>query len=813
MAELKQTIRMDMKGVAKIKSDLKELERRTRSLEGAGKSSAGTNKTVGSSFKNLALAVGGSTVALMGLQKVFRSMITTGKEFEQSMANVRAISGASGAEFKALEDNAKRLGATTVHTASAVAGLQTEFAKLGFTAQEITQVTGATLALSTATGSDLAVSASVAGETLRAFGLDVSETTRVTDVMAESFSSSALDMQKFSDSMTYVAPIAKMAGFSIEGTTAMLGRLANAGISGSMAGTALRRIFLELSNESSKLSKRLGGSITSVDELVPALQKLNSEGISTAEMKDLVGQRAISAFEVLIQGADSVNNLTESFNNAGGSAQRMADIQLDTLQGKTDLLKSAFDGLMITMFELSEETLKSATESMTKFIDSIDEEDIKAYTESLKLVTIGLGLYSGAMLIAKIRTDGFSLSLTKSGIGAIAVGVGILTAELLKYADVFKTVIPEEEKHNQELERQAKAIADIQKANEGLKLSELQSQYDDLNMALNGLGIQYRDSNLALKEANDNLKFKIHQSEESFELAELEVEKQKEINQGIQERIDKYGLEISAIDNLINKIKEKQETQGVSDEGDGDNAVLKSMGFTDEAMDEAQKSINDFYMKTNEDRLNKIELEEAQTIAHLEAISGFEGASEKEILKVRDFYAKKKAKLNDDEVFMDSRKYSQLSGSIANFIGRFAGGQKVEARLKQTQATIDAIASSNKAWNIHGGFPGGIIPAGISLARGMANVMAISQQIGEFRTAQIGMDEIVTQPTTILAGEAGTSERVQVTPLNEDEPTGGGSSPINISFSGNVMSQDFIEEEAIPMIKEALRRGSDMSIA
>lgn len=167
MPDLKQTIKVDMKGVAKVKANLKELEKRTRKLESAGRASAQTNQKAGASLKSMALAVGGSTVALMALQKVFSSMIKTGKEFEQSMANVKAISGASGAEFKALEANAKKLGATTVHTASAVAGLQTEFAKLGFTAKEITQVTGATLALATATGSDLALSASVAGETLR----------------------------------------------------------------------------------------------------------------------------------------------------------------------------------------------------------------------------------------------------------------------------------------------------------------------------------------------------------------------------------------------------------------------------------------------------------------------------------------------------------------------------------------------------------------------------------------------------------------------------------------------------------------------
>ena len=118
-------------------------------------------------------------------------------DFETSMLKVKAVSGATAEEFKSLEANALALGSSTRFTASEVSGLQLEFSKLGFTASEITQVTEATLALAQASGSDLAQSAEVAGSTLRAFGLNASDTERVTDVMASSFSSSALDLDKF----------------------------------------------------------------------------------------------------------------------------------------------------------------------------------------------------------------------------------------------------------------------------------------------------------------------------------------------------------------------------------------------------------------------------------------------------------------------------------------------------------------------------------------------------------------------------------------------------------------------------------------
>ena len=136
-------------------------------------------------------------------------------DFESEMSKVKAVSGATAEQLKMLTANAKQLGSTTVFTARDVASLQVEFAKLGFTASEIDKVTESTLYLAQASGSDLARAAEVAGATLRGFGLDAEETGRVTDVMALSFASSALDMEAFAESMKYVAPIANAAGIGI----------------------------------------------------------------------------------------------------------------------------------------------------------------------------------------------------------------------------------------------------------------------------------------------------------------------------------------------------------------------------------------------------------------------------------------------------------------------------------------------------------------------------------------------------------------------------------------------------------------------
>ena len=284
-------------------------------------------KNIAAMGRNLSMSVT-APLALIGA-----SSFRTAADFEQSMAKVKAVSGATADEFAKLETNAKELGRTTRFTASEVSELQLNFAKLGFTAEEITQVTGATLALAQATGSDLATSAEVAGSTLRAFGLSADETSRVTDVMAKSFSTSALDMDTFADSMKYVAPVAKAAGLSVEETTAMLASLSNAGIKGSQAGTSLRRIISELG--------ATGGDVAG------SIKKLAGEGLNLADAKDEVGRSAQSALLVLANSTDQTAKLTTEFQNAKGAAQGMADIMDDTAEGAMKRMQSALEGAQI----------------------------------------------------------------------------------------------------------------------------------------------------------------------------------------------------------------------------------------------------------------------------------------------------------------------------------------------------------------------------------------------------------------------------------------------------------------------------------
>jgi len=300
------------------------------------------------------------------------------KGFEAEMSKVKAVSGATAEEFKALSDNAKDLGASTMFTAREVAQLQTEFAKLGFTATEITKVTESTLALAQASGSDLARAAEVAGSTLRAFGLDASETGRVADVMAKSFSSSALDMEHFANSMSFVAPVAKSAGMSIEETSAMLAVLANAGIKGSKAGTALRRIISEIGATGKPVSE--------------ALKDLASKGLNLADAKDEVGRSAQSALLILSEGVDQIKPLTKEFENSAGAANAMATEMGDNALGASKRLESAMEGLGISIGEILAEGIVPMIESLAKLAGKLNK-----MSPSAKRTAVVFGLILAAI--------------------------------------------------------------------------------------------------------------------------------------------------------------------------------------------------------------------------------------------------------------------------------------------------------------------------------------------------------------------------------------------------------------------------------
>jgi len=370
-----------------------------KQLDNLDKKTGKATKSVGGLTKGMAKMAGGvalAAAAFRGISKVVSAAISTFKDFEFQMAKVKAVSGASSLDFQKLSQSAEELGRSTFFTATQVAELQTNYAKLGFTTKEILQAQEATLLLATATGSDLARAAIVAGAAVRGFGLDASETGRVTDVMTLAFASSALDIEKWQTSMTKVAPIAESMNIPLENTAAIMGALTDAGIEASIAGTSMRNIFLKMKDPASKLSKFLGFTVNSADDLTKAMDKLQTAGDKTLD--SLVNIRQVAAFNVMVKGAERVQQLTEKLLDAEGAAKRMSDIIGDNLEGATRRFNSAWEGLLINFTDsVFGDKIKNVVDKMASLFNVFSDFIEIPVSEKLEEQRTEMNLLGGAI--------------------------------------------------------------------------------------------------------------------------------------------------------------------------------------------------------------------------------------------------------------------------------------------------------------------------------------------------------------------------------------------------------------------------------
>jgi len=282
-----------------------------------------------------------------GVFQLLRSSMSVIVDFDTALGSLGAISGKTEGELKPLKDQALELGATTQYTASEITNLQIELAKLGFTTDEIMASTGGISKFATATGAGIPEAAALAGSALRAFGLEATEMDRVVSVLGVATTKTGLDFEFLNTAMSTVAPVANAFNFSIEDTTALLGQLANSGFDASSAATATRNILLNLADSNGALAKSLGRPITNVDDLAVGLQELQAIGVDLATALELTDKRSVAAFETFLKGSDSLVELRDSITDVTGELDAMSAKKLDTISGAVDLLKSAWEGLIL----------------------------------------------------------------------------------------------------------------------------------------------------------------------------------------------------------------------------------------------------------------------------------------------------------------------------------------------------------------------------------------------------------------------------------------------------------------------------------
>lgn len=375
------------------------------------------------------------TIPLLGAGA---AAVKIGNEFEAQMSRVQAISGATGEEFKKLNNLALKLGADTSFSAGEAAEGMENLASAGFSVNEIMQAMPGMLDLAASSGEDLASSADIAASTLRGFGLEANQAAHVADVLAKAAADTNAGVADTGEAMKYVAPVARAMGLSLEEVTAAIGEMSNAGIKGGQAGTSLRAALTRLANPSSKaakLMKRLGfsaydsqGKMLPLKDVIAKLQT-STKGLSEQQKQQAIstifGQEAMSGMLTLIQaGPDELDKLTNSLRNSDGAAKSMADTMLNNTKGSIEAMKGSLETAAILIQQTVAPYIKALADKIAELINKFNS--LPESTRNTIIAIAGVVAAIGPVLIilGKVITSVSSIVNIVSKIGPMLSGVG-----------------------------------------------------------------------------------------------------------------------------------------------------------------------------------------------------------------------------------------------------------------------------------------------------------------------------------------------------------------------------------------------------
>jgi len=324
---------------------------------------------------------------------VFANIIRTGMEFEQTLtaAAAKFPEGIKKGtkEFEALSQKAQEVGATTEFTASQAADGLNFLAMAGFNATQAMAALPGVVNLATAAQVELGTASDFATDTLGAFNLMTEDATqlqanlaRVSDVMAKTSTSANTTFEEMFEAIKKVGPTAVAAGSDIEQVSSGIAILANAGIKGGEAGTALRNMFLRLaapaaagSKALKKLNIEVGDGQGGLKDLSVLMGELaaKTEGMSKkAKLKLLdaiFGKRTVGpALTLMEAGTEGMKAFEEAMNAAQGTSDKMAGTMRNTVQGSLKGLASAVESVKIKIFDMEKGPLKDTIDSMTDWV-------------------------------------------------------------------------------------------------------------------------------------------------------------------------------------------------------------------------------------------------------------------------------------------------------------------------------------------------------------------------------------------------------------------------------------------------------------
>lgn len=372
-------------------------------------------------------------------------------DFDKEMSKVKAISGANAEEFELLRDKAREMGAKTKFSATEAAEAMSYMAMAGWDNKQMLEGIDGIMNLAAASGEDLALTSDIVTDAITAFGLSADDSAHFADVLAATAASANTNVGMMGETFKYAAPIAGTLGYSVEDTALAIGLMANNGIKGSQAGTALRSGLTRLAAPTKEVvdgMEMLGLSIEdvqgkSLDETLRIFRDKfkDLDGTQQAQAASMIfGKNAMSGMLGIIQASESdYNKLSQAIGNADGAALDMATTMQDNLSGDLEKLRSAAEELAISFGELLMPALRDVVDRVREFVDRLNEMpdstkqiilDIAAFAAALGpiiwlvgKISSGIGLISGALAVMQ----GSMVGATPAMIGLAKMFGGIKT--------------------------------------------------------------------------------------------------------------------------------------------------------------------------------------------------------------------------------------------------------------------------------------------------------------------------------------------------------------------------------------------------
>lgn len=329
-------------------------------------------------------------------------------DFEEAMSNVQALSGATGDDFDVLREKALELGGSTKFTSKEVADAFSYMALAGWKTEEMLAGISGVLDLAASSNMDLAQASDIVTDYLSAFGKEADYSAHMADMMAYAQANANTTTEQLGEAFGNSAAFMHTAGQEMNTTIALLGKMAEQGLKGSEAGTALSAVVRDIIQNMDEAGNIMIGDVAvavkdsegNFRDLIDIIADVNKavEGMGSAEesaaLMTTFTSRSIKGLSILLtEGEDSIRSFREELDKADGTANEISKVMLDNLAGSITYLKSAIDNFLIKVGDRLAPYIRKLADALTEItnkISNLSDEQFDALVKAA-LVIAALG--------------------------------------------------------------------------------------------------------------------------------------------------------------------------------------------------------------------------------------------------------------------------------------------------------------------------------------------------------------------------------------------------------------------------------------